>query len=370
MWQLVRNPVHYSRLVLLLMLATAVGMFAASFGTTIDRSYADRAGYESGAQLRLHSIRRADATGPSALADNMRELTGAVAASPVVRVTGSLGGNVFDRTNFTILGVDPETFDDVAFFRDDYADASLSSLLDTLAEDTQPGEPLIIPDGTRWLGAWVNATDLRGRIGFELRVQDAAGRFHSFMLGPDNGAEFTPGWNFLLADLSRSSQDIGATPFAGTPPRAPLALSSISVRFFTRVSAASGAFLIDDVVVSGEATPAGRLATDRMAADPQRTLQPFVQGRGLINFDDVSAWSPVTGTTPQRLNDEVRRAPSATSGSALELIWRPVGSPQPNTHGVRPRVEERPLSVLASEAFLVDSGLRPGDGGNMFVNNA
>ena len=43
MWQLVRNPVHYSRLVLLLMLATAVGMFSASFGATLDSSYADRA---------------------------------------------------------------------------------------------------------------------------------------------------------------------------------------------------------------------------------------------------------------------------------------------------------------------------------------
>ena len=77
MWQLVRNPTHYSRLVLLLMLATAVGMFAASFGATLDRSYADRAAYQSGSQLRVSEIRRTPANGPNEMLDTMRTTAGA-----------------------------------------------------------------------------------------------------------------------------------------------------------------------------------------------------------------------------------------------------------------------------------------------------
>jgi putative ABC transport system permease protein len=43
LWRMVRSPLHYSRLILLLILATAVGMFAAGFRATLERSYADRA---------------------------------------------------------------------------------------------------------------------------------------------------------------------------------------------------------------------------------------------------------------------------------------------------------------------------------------
>src|SRR5690606_26573521 len=54
LFHLVRSPMHYSRLILLLLLATAVGMFAAGFRATLERSYDDRASYEAGAPARVH----------------------------------------------------------------------------------------------------------------------------------------------------------------------------------------------------------------------------------------------------------------------------------------------------------------------------
>jgi hypothetical protein len=367
MWQLVRNPVHYSRLVLLLMLATAVGMFAASFGATLDHSYADRAGYEAGAPLRIKEIRRSEAPGPTLLAPTVRDATGAEAASPVMRIEGSLsGGNVFDRTNFALLGVEPETFGEVAFFRDDYAGPSLGALLDRLAEDVEGREPLALPEGARWLGVWVNATDLRGRVGFEVELRDATGRFLAYPLGPDNGAELQPGWTFLLADLSRPSSEGVVTTFAPAAPRAPLTVESIAVRFFTRVSAGSGAFLIDNLVASPDAQPAGRLAIERLAADPQRQLQPFAQSQPVSGFDDPGAWQPISGLSFQPLTDEVRSA----AGGAVELQWRPTQPPQPSTHGLRPQRDARPLAVLASDGFLLDSGLATGDETSIYINGA
>jgi hypothetical protein len=51
--QLARRPLRYTRSALLLMLAAALGTFAATYTTTWTRSQADQAAYQSGADLRL-----------------------------------------------------------------------------------------------------------------------------------------------------------------------------------------------------------------------------------------------------------------------------------------------------------------------------
>ena len=56
---LARNPTHYSRLILMLMLATGVGMFGATFSATLDRSFDDRTRYEVGADVRASDLPRA-----------------------------------------------------------------------------------------------------------------------------------------------------------------------------------------------------------------------------------------------------------------------------------------------------------------------
>ncbi len=204
-WQLVRNPVHYSRLVLLLMLATAVGMFAASFGATLTNSYSDRAAYQAGAPLRLSAIRKVDAGGPAVLAPAFQEKYGAEAAAVAVRLDGTQGTG-FDRTNFHLLGIDPDTFEDVGYFRDDFAGASLSSILDDLSADAEDPPGIDLPAEARWLGMWVRPTNLNGRVGFDARVRDADGRYFNLLMGPDSGAEYTQGqWVFVAADISRAA---------------------------------------------------------------------------------------------------------------------------------------------------------------------
>src|SRR5262249_42456214 len=160
-------------------------------------------------------------------------------------------GQIIDRTNVDILGVDPETFGSVAFFRRDYAGPSLNSLLDTLAADAPKDDGLAIPAGAQMLGVWVNPVDPKGRVGLEAEVRDATGRYFSFNLGPDNGLEMQPGWYFMAADLSRPTPGNGATSvtFPTAPPQEPLVLTSVAIRFLTRVSAQSGTMLLDDLQV-------------------------------------------------------------------------------------------------------------------------
>ena len=51
--QLARRPLRYTRSALLLMLAAALGTFAATYSTTWTRSQADQAAYQAGGDLRL-----------------------------------------------------------------------------------------------------------------------------------------------------------------------------------------------------------------------------------------------------------------------------------------------------------------------------
>jgi ABC-type lipoprotein release transport system permease subunit len=370
MWQLVRNPTHYSRLVLLLMLATAVGMFAASFGSTVTKSYEDRAAYESGAGLRISNMRRVDAPGPNVLQQTLEQELKADLVSLAVRLDGSQGVT-FDRTNFRILGVNPETFGEVAYFRDDFASTSLESMLATLAQDVEEPAGVVLPEDARWIGLWVNPTDLNGRVGIDVRVIDATGRYFTYTLGPDLGSELERGWSFLAADLNRPvSSPLGQ--YRDTPPEAPLQLQAISVRFFSTVSQTSGSVIFDDLQTSPNPgifeslppNPDPRIT--RIVHNPARTLTPFPQATMLADFNSLAAWEVLQGIAADPLPDQLTQV-STADGFALELTWRPVQG-RPQTRGIRLRGESRPLAVYASEGFTRSSGLRAGDTTSLFIN--
>lgn len=363
-WQLVRNPTHYSRLVLLLMLATAVGMFAASFGATIERSYQDRAAYVAGAPLRLEAIRRIDSAGPVAITADAASRYGATAASPVARIDGSQGSG-FERTSFDMLAIDPASFSKVAYFRGDYADESLGAMLNRLAKDREDPPGLVLPADARWLGVWVSPTNLNGRVGFFARVTDADGRYFNVVLGPASGSELGKGWSFAAGDLTRPEPAPG--PFSDAPPKPPLRLQSVAIRFFTLVSAYNGAAAFDDIQVSASASLPATLTAERIVFDPARTQRGFPDGRIVADLDDLNGWEILKGVTPDPLQDEIRRAPAGASGNAAELVWRPTPL-QANVHGLLARTESRPVAVFASDAFLEKARLSVGDKTPIYID--
>jgi ABC-type multidrug transport system fused ATPase/permease subunit len=367
MWQLVRNPTHYSRLVLLLMLATAVGMFAASFGATVKQSYEDRAAYEAGAPIRLSAMRRVDVPGPNQLRAMVEREMGATSVSIATRVDGSHGG-ILDRTGFRLLGIEPETFGQVGYFRDDFAGPTLDSILQRLGEDTEEPAGIPLPADAAWIGVWVNPTDLNGRVGIEARVRDATGRYFSYLLGGDfgglSGLEFPPGWSFVGADLGRPIVTPGGH-YPEAPPQAPLLLQSLSIRFFSRVSALSGSVMFDDLQTSPDGGAVSS-ATSQAIPDPGRTVVPFPRGTVIADFNSIAEWETLQGLVGQPMPDLLRQVP-APGGLAVEAVWRPVTG-QPLTHGMRVRGDNRPVAVFASDAFVRSSGVRPGDTATVFIN--
>jgi len=109
--RMTRAPMHYSRLILLLLLATAVGMFAAGYRATLERGYDDRSAFEAGAPSRLESVRSPANLSIDTFVTRVKAATGADVVTPVARQQGSYSMSTFRSLTVTLLGVVPGEFE-------------------------------------------------------------------------------------------------------------------------------------------------------------------------------------------------------------------------------------------------------------------
>ncbi|MEA2651238.1 MAG: hypothetical protein QOI85_959, partial [Chloroflexota bacterium] len=143
--QLARRPLRYTRSALLLMLAAALGTFAAAYTTTWTRSQTDQAAYQSGGDLRVDVSSFPDLP-LWAFGSAYGAVDGAAAATPVVTdtfdVSGAAGGG-------QLLALDTGRLADVADVRPDLLGGRsledlatlLSPNLDGFVPVPLPGEP-------------------------------------------------------------------------------------------------------------------------------------------------------------------------------------------------------------------------------------
>jgi ABC-type antimicrobial peptide transport system permease subunit len=382
MWQLVRNPMHYSRLVLLLMFATAVGMFAASFGATLDSSYADRASYQSGSKWRLTDVRGIQAQGPIDSGSLTAEQLGLERGSPVFRLSASQG-QTLSRLSVDVLGVDADSFSDVAYFRDDFASSSLGGLMEPLREGRPPRVGLELPADARWLGIWVNPTNMPSAFSLQMEVVDATGRYFSYQVGPDDVRQMSPGWNLLVTDLNRPGTNFSLNfprrpnpfdsvngPYPVSGPQAPLSVTSITLRSPTRFAAPLGSIQFGSIEATSAATLASLDATldvQKVLFDPERASGGLPGGTTVVEFAASSAdWSTLQGMLPNALNDRISATESG-GFSALELSWEPQQG-SINTHGLQFASIRGPIPALASRGFIEATGLKVGDVTKIFVS--
>jgi ABC-type lipoprotein export system ATPase subunit len=175
MRSLVRQPAHYTRLILLLMFATGVGMFGATFSATLGQSYVDRANYEAGADMRA-VFTAEQVGGGDAAAQAFAATVPAEAVSLAARTEGHIYIDRATNQRFGILAVDASTFADVAFMRDDFADEPLPAITTTLeASRVAPPPGPTLPEGTQQIGMWLRFPDIRGRMDVQLALRDATG---------------------------------------------------------------------------------------------------------------------------------------------------------------------------------------------------
>lgn len=109
-WHLGRNPVPYGRLALLVWVTTGLAAFALTYAATLDTSYADRADFAAGADVRIVG----DAAGYAVAPEGSF-------GTPVLRTVGAASGS---RRRAEVLAVDPAGFSQVIKWREDFGAAT------------------------------------------------------------------------------------------------------------------------------------------------------------------------------------------------------------------------------------------------------
>ena len=305
-------------------MTASVGMFSASFLGTLDQSYSDRIMYSVGADIRLEEFGQWS-TGKENLIERYINIDGVEDISVAYRETGTWGG-AYDRLGFTLLAVDPESYQRVAWHRHDFSEKSLPELMTLMAEDQPIEEGLALPDGTEKIGIWVLPVQASQGIRILARVRDNLGRYFDY----EFGSPVLENWQYLELDLADLEYYVPAPPFS---------LNSI----FVRVTSSSrygqrptgNTLYFDDLQVRGTLLP-----------------QPIV----IENFEDISDWS----TMWLSISTSSRSADSFSKGTGSDNVYRGSSSGKFTWGdlssgaygGIYPNLDTRPLSVVASRSFL------------------
>ena len=304
--RLARDPLPYSSLTVIVMLAAALGVFGSAFQSTLSRSEQEQALYEKGGDLVVTRI-----TFPkSAQKERFRELVsidGVEAVSPVNRGQVRLLDGL-PNTAANVLAVDPVTLPDTAWFREDFSATGddLSEILSPLRRgrsglpdlsgNLASGVP--IPDGATGVGLWVR-TELTGdgpalhSSNLWLRLADSQGFYRNVDLGtlPLPGSGPDGGWKFLEGELPLEF-DYLEPPFS-------IVSIFISGRTFSRMP--PGTISLDDITATGGSIPA--------------------TGEIIEEFEEPGLWAPLVHDGDEPDTTEVRAQSARNGQQGLSFSW-------------------------------------------------
>ncbi len=258
-WQMARNPAHHSRISLLLILTAGLGVFAASFAATLERSAREQVLYQTGSDIRVTSVTPRSGGRSFNASEEVAELDGVSESTSVYRLRGSLISG-FDYDQFSVLAVDPDSIADVAWHREDFSDGGYSETLDAIEYRADSG--IALPEDARWLTARIKPLFPMQNVHFFARMSDANNRFFSLRLGslfpegeqrlrfncaleyanPEEDELPLPTWCRIGTSLQ--PQSYGREP--GLLPSHPLTLHAIGVASIDS-GLNSGAMDIDDI---------------------------------------------------------------------------------------------------------------------------
>ncbi|MBI4339476.1 MAG: FtsX-like permease family protein [Chloroflexi bacterium] len=183
--RMAREPLAYAHLVVLLMLATALGIFGAIFGATLSRGQADRVRYNIGGEVVVNA-----AVSP--------RTPGVEQVMPLYRERLGTPGDPYGVMGYSLLGVIPAALPKVAWFREDFAEEPLNELLTPLRAPLPLEQGIGVPRGAVGLGLWVKAERPLAGYDVRLRLKDSLGRRQTLRLG-DLSSDT---WTYLEAPLA------------------------------------------------------------------------------------------------------------------------------------------------------------------------
>ena len=333
-WQMSRNPTHYARLSLLLILTAGLGIFAASFGATLERSFRERVYFFTGSDLRVEGVTPIDrrvgsSRGPgrrrpvwvpmsvAGVADTYEQVPGVERASPVLRTVGQDLSRFYGES-YKMLAVDGKSFGDVAWFRDDFADEPMAGLLESLTAGSPP-QGITLPEDATAIGVRIKADRPHPGITVSARVRTAHDRYVTYSLGRLDSR----GW----ADLERSLS-LGTLQ----PDESSLPLTLVSLRVH-------------------ESNPSRRLQAGWILIDEIWVKTGSGQTKTLEAFDDADGWG-VLKVAPESIADVLTPSDVGFNGDSGSVLLSWSDGSALTARGIFHGEERSSLPVLASKAFL------------------
>ncbi len=345
-WQMARNPAHHSRLSLLLILTAALGVFAASFGATLEQSAIDQAYYKTGADVKLTGVNIREGGISFSVTDELSMLEDVEAASQVYRETANITAGV-NVDSFQFVGIDLDSMEEVGWIRDDFGLDPFESKVSVL--DVGGAAGIELPPEGRWLTANVLPLVRQPSTFIVARLSDANGQFFSVPLGsmvplssdqlrfncpiPVDGEP--PEW-------CRIGSSIQAAPFRGVPgllPKNPIRLHSIGVIDYEN-GLGPAALDIDDIAILN------KTGTELIIIE---------------TFDSVNNWRTMVPTR-EALGDNLGKAtnPDASPLDGIARLRWTFSGPR-EYRGLAHGSQLEVVPVIASISFIEEYGGENGE---------
>ena len=344
MWQMARNPTHYARLSLLLILTAGLGIFASSFGATLERSFEERVLFSTGSDLRVDQIREhltsprnfrrfrgatptptptplASPTPRPTMVEAYRQVPGVDVVSPVLRNTGHDLSKTWGKS-YTMLAMDEESFSNVAWFRGDFSGRPMSALLESL----KPGEPpegVVLAEDSRTLVLRIRADRPHPTVRVTARIKNAKNRYSTYNFGTLDSSE----WTTLEADLRIDSR-------VSLSSSLPLTLVSLRI----------------DETGQGRRLQAGSIIVAEIAVRSESGETSVIEP-----FDDISDWS-VLKVSSEAIADLLSESGAAFDGDSGSAMFSWSAGSALTSRGIFLGKTRDALPVLASKSFIRDTG--------------
>jgi len=312
--RLARDPIPHGSLAIILMLAAALGVFGATFQSSLSQAQSDQARYRVGGDM----VVKGQAV-PADASEILRTIPGVTAVSPVFRESVSMvEGRLGERVQ--LLAMEPGALAEAAWFRDDFFPGGLQEIRKLLQPEPISsrfsGTEIPLPEDSVSLGVWVDSSvldklDLRAGLNLWARVMTATGRYSNIPMGiilesnapnpSDAKATYGP-WRLFTGEL----------PVAGAPASLPIELVSLFITTgATRLS--DGVLHLDDITVFGPSTGPDGLVVE--------------------GFEEPVPWAPLANHG--EISDVAQRSTSnfRSGTTGLQFSWRePLTSGQRGIH--------------------------------------
>jgi ABC-type lipoprotein release transport system permease subunit len=331
LWQMTRSPSRYTQLALLVVMAAAVGTFAATYGETTDRSQEERSRFEAGTDARIQTLHRLDRFDGPRIESDLESVPGVTSASGVFRGRSSMGPLPQGGNSLNLLALNPEKASSQLWFRDDFSDEPLSSLMTRLEGSHLASDPLVINDAVG-VSVWVNSSLPRANTIMWLRTMDTRGVYFLTELGR---LDFS-GYRQLFANFG---VDLNTMAF-------PLQIVGLMMTQPSVQDISRGQVTIDDIA--------------SFDASGRETV--------IEDFEGIFRWALLR--TPTRARDALDRTTQDVHGGQGAARYSFISGQTTPLRAMYVANPNLPVPGIASKNFLAVNGLRVGTEAEIVIGNA